>query len=251
MVVTLERADGEPIDMDWDVFTDWDENMTGDNVDAPNQFICIIYNPQNAYGELILTVYHLESGDTIQKHIMVLEKESVKPSETPEVSPSVKPSEAPVIKPVVKLDKNALTLYATGSNTDKLKASVSGTSKKPVFKSSNTAVVTVDQSGNVIAKKAGSAVITASANGLVKQCKIIVKKPVLTVAKTKVTVKKGKKLKLNAKATPARTISYVSNNKRCVTVDKKGVVTGVNTGTAIITIKCNGITKRVSVTVKR
>ncbi|HAU86627.1 MAG TPA: hypothetical protein DCW90_14405, partial [Lachnospiraceae bacterium] len=49
---------------------------------------------------------------------------------------------------------------------------------------------------------------------------------------------------------PKGTITFTSNNKKLVTVNKQGVVTGVKSGTATITVKCNGITKKVTVKVK-
>ena len=61
---------------------------------------------------------------------------------------------------------------------------------------------------------------------------------------------RGKKVTISAKATPKGTITFASSNKKVATVNKQGVVTGVKSGTATITVKCNGVTKKVTVKVK-
>ena len=73
----------------------------------------------------------------------------------------------------------------------------------------------------------------------------------LTVAKTSLTVKKGKTVSIKATAAPASTIKYTSSDKKIVTVTSKGVVKGIKPGQAVITVKANGITKKVTVTVKK
>lgn len=74
-------------------------------------------------------------------------------------------------------------------------------------------------------------------------------KTVITVKK-KITVKKGKKAKLNVKVNTSKKITYRSANKKIARVNKKGVIRGVKKGKTKVTIKCNGITKSVRVVVK-
>ena len=74
---------------------------------------------------------------------------------------------------------------------------------------------------------------------------------VLTVKSTKSTVKVGKKVKISATATPAIKITYASSNKKVATVDAKGTVTGKKAGKAVISVKANGKTVKVTVTVKK
>ena len=75
----------------------------------------------------------------------------------------------------ITLDKTSLTLEE--GQTATLQATVlpsNATNKKVTFESSNTAVLTVDASGKISAKKAGSATVTAkSADGKVKATCII------------------------------------------------------------------------------
>lgn len=343
-VISLERVDGRKLDLEEDVFVDWNYDR---EEDEPVQIVFAIYNLENVYGDLRLTVKHVESGKKIERSIAVLEKEevpsvkpteiapSVKPTEVPpsvkptDVSPSTKPTAAPSTKPAsIKLNMTKATLYTTGSTVLQLKATVVGTSnvvkytsenskiakvdkygkvtavgagtvkikaeangitayctvivKKTVLKlnvdkatiytvaqktvqikptivgvsqkaayaSSDTKVAKVDKYGKVTAVKAGTVVITVKANGLTKKCTITVRKPELKISKTSLTVSRGKKATISAKATPKGTITFTSNNKKLVTVNKQGVVTGVKSGTATITVKCNGITKKVTVKVK-
>lgn len=74
---------------------------------------------------------------------------------------------------------------------------------------------------------------------------------VLTVKSTKATVKVGKKVKISATATPATKITYASSNKKIATVDAKGTVTGKKAGKATISVKANGKTVKVAITVKK
>lgn len=72
----------------------------------------------------------------------------------------------------------------------------------------------------------------------------------LKVAKTSLTVKVGKKVTIKATAKPKAKITYKSSNKKIATVTSKGVVTGKKAGKAVITVKGNGKTVKVKVTVK-
>ena len=73
----------------------------------------------------------------------------------------------------------------------------------------------------------------------------------LTVAKKNLTVKVGKKVTIKATAKPSAKITYTSSNKKIATVNSKGVVTGKKPGKATITVKANGKTVKVKVTVKK
>lgn len=86
-----------------------------------------------------------------------------------------------------------------------------------------------------------------------KQMKIatITNNKVLTVKSAKATVKVGKTVKIKATATPATKITYKTSNKKIATVNAKGVVTGKKAGKATISVKANGKTVKVKVTVKK
>lgn len=74
----------------------------------------------------------------------------------------------------IKLNKKKATLNKGETLT--LKATVSGESQKVTWKSSNSKIATVTKSGKVTAKKAGTATITAKANGVKVTFKVTVKK---------------------------------------------------------------------------
>lgn len=74
-------------------------------------------------------------------------------------------------------------------------------------------------------------------------------KPTLKVKKS-LTVKRGKKKKLNVKTTAKGKITYKSSNKKVAAVTKKGVVTGKKKGSCKITIRCGSLKAVVKVKVK-
>ena len=66
--------------------------------------------------------------------------------------------------------------------------------------------------------------------------------------KTKVTLKKGKKYKIEAKKIPASSpakIMYRSSNKRIAKVTKKGVIKALKKGKCKITVKTSDGKKKV------
>lgn len=72
----------------------------------------------------------------------------------------------------------------------------------------------------------------------------------LEVSKTTLSVKKGKKVTIKATTTPTAKVTYTSSDKKVATVTSKGVVKGIKKGKATITVKANGKTIKVKVTVK-
>ena len=116
--------------------------------------------------------------------------------------------------------------------------------KQVTWSSSNTAVATVSSAGLVTGKKAGTAVIRATAkdgSGVYGQCTVTVKQYVtqLTLSSTSVPVIPGKTVTLGITALPAdasdKQVSWASSNTAVATVSSAGVVTGLRLGTATIT----------------
>lgn len=117
------------------------------------------------------------------------------------------------------------------------------------YTSDNEKVAVVDENGRVTAKKAGTALITASADGYQSTCRIVVKKPTFKVAKKMIKVKKGKKARIIVKVRPSTKVVFASANKKIVAVTKKGMLKGMKKGQTKIKVKCYGITKTVIVIV--
>ena len=136
-------------------------------------------------------------------------------------------------------------------------------SKNIGWSSSNNDIATVDSTGKVTAKQAGTVVITAtSSNGKTASCTITVEKkeiPITEVVlnKTSAAVDEGETIRLIATVYPENTtngksIKWNSNNNTVVTVDLMGNVTAKKAGTAIITATSeNGVSASCTITVNK
>ena len=176
------------------------------------------------------------------------------PSSTPGAPPVILPT-PPTVTPLpptgepraFSLNKTSVTLYTKGKKTIQLSADTESVVK---YTSDNEKVAVVDENGRVTAKKAGTALITASADGYQSTCRIVVKKPTLKVAKKMIKVKKGKKARIIVKVRPSTKVVFASANKKIAAVTKKGMLKGMKKGQTKIKVKCYGITKTVIVIVK-
>lgn len=109
-----------------------------------------------------------------------------------------------ITAPTIKLDKSKDTVYEGESLV--LKADIKGKDTKAVFKSSDTKVAKVDENGKVTAKDNGSAVITASANGVEAKFNLTVKskpKNSSTEKKTVTNPNTGKKEEITVVVKPS------------------------------------------------
>ena len=176
------------------------------------------------------------------------------PSSTPDATPVILPT-LPTVTPLPRtsepraftLNKTAVTLYTKGKKIIQLSADTESVVK---YTSDNEKVAAVDENGRVTAKKAGTALITASADGYQSTCRIVVKKPTFKVAKKMIKVKKGKKARIIVKVRPSTKVVFASANKKIAAVTKKGMLKGMKKGQTKIKVKCYGITKTVIVIVK-
>ena len=165
----------------------------------------------------------------------------------------------------VSLNKSATTL--TEGESETLKATITpsnATGDKTVkWSSSNEAVATVDSNGKVTAKKAGTAVITAtSSNGKTAGCTVTVKQKEIAITgislnKSTTSLTEGESETLTATITPSnatgdKTVKWSSSNEAVAAVDSNGKVTAKKAGTAVITAtSSNGKTAGCTVTVKQ
>ena len=176
------------------------------------------------------------------------------PSSTPDATPVILPT-LPTVTPLpptsepraFTLNKTSVTLYTKGKKIIQLSADTESVVK---YTSDNEKVAAVDENGRVTAKKAGTALITASADGYQRTCRIVVKKPTFKVAKKMIKVKKGKKARIIVKVCPSTKVVFASANKKIAAVTKKGMLKGMKKGQTKIKVKCYGITKTVIVIVK-
>jgi len=176
------------------------------------------------------------------------------PSSTPDATPVILPT-PPTVTPLpptsepraFTLNKTSVTLYTKGKKIIQLSADTESVVK---YTSDNEKVAVVDENGRVTAKKAGTALITASADGYQSTCRIVVKKPTFKVAKKMIKVKKGKKARIIVKVRPTTKVVFASANKKIAAVTKKGMLKGMKKGRTKTKVKCYGITKTVIVIVK-
>ena len=157
----------------------------------------------------------------------------------------------------VSLDKTSLELTEGGTGT--LIATVepnNATNKNVTWSTSNASIATVNN-GEVTAVSAGTATITATADGKSATCTVTVTAatvPVtgVTLNKTSTSLYVGGSETLTATVEPSdatnKTVTWTSSNPSVATVEN-GVVTAVGAGTATITVTTVDGTKTATCTV--
>lgn len=155
-----------------------------------------------------------------------------------------------VKNPSITAKADSSVIYTKSKTTTKINVVKDGVTGNATFRSSNKKVATVSANGTVKAKKAGKVNITVQVGNHKQVVKITVKKPTMKLVKSSAKLKKGKKVTIKVKAAPVSKVTFKSSNKKVATVSSKGVVKAKKKGTATITVKCNGITKKFKVTVK-
>ena len=164
----------------------------------------------------------------------------------------------------VTLDKTDLTLDVNDKAT--LTATVNpndATNKTVTWKSDKPEIVEVDSNGNVTAKAAGTATITATVDGKSASCKVTVNGQTTTVPvqsvglnTNKVELSVGEENKLVATVTPEaatnKEVTWASSTPEVATVDQNGKVVAQKPGNATITVttKDGNKTATCEVTVK-
>ena len=200
-----------------------------------------------------------------------------KPNETPADNPSTgqtdtkQPSTEPTdtnqssngtVKTSITLNVSSLPLQK-GKSTTAVKATLYNGDSIAKWKSSNTKVAKVSRKGKITAKKVGTATITVTTkNGATASVKIHVQKgkvktqtlSVTNVTAKKLTLKKGKTFTLKMAVTPLTSqdkVKFTSSNKKIITINGKGKVKAIKTGSAKITVKSGAKVMKIKVTVKK
>ncbi len=138
----------------------------------------------------------------------------------------------------ITLDKTVLGIEAGKNATLKATAVPNAA---VTWKSSDDKVAAVNN-GVVTARKAGTATITATANGKSATCKVTV----VSLDKKKVTLGVGEKVTLKVSGT--KNVSWSSSSKNVAV--SKGKITAKKKGKATITAKAEGVELKCAVTVK-
>ncbi|MCK9169587.1 MAG: Ig-like domain-containing protein [Treponema sp.] len=161
----------------------------------------------------------------------------------------------------IRLDKTTADCYVR--NTVQLTAAEtpSEATDVPDWKSSDTSVAAVSQTGLVTGVKTGSCIVTAATGNYSASCSVTVKWLAVTgiaLDKGILVLGKGNSRQLTASITPSEasdiTVKWKSSNTSVASVDSSGKVTGEADGTADITATAydngaNTCTKTCSVTV--
>lgn len=152
-----------------------------------------------------------------------------------------------VIEPVIRIDLNKTNMTLDIAESKTLKATIkpkNATNKDVTWRSSNSMVARVSQSGKVTALKPGTVTITCiSDDGVKATCKVtcVIGVESVELNKSSLTLKKGAKKTLRATIEPTnatiKDVKWYSSDKSIATVDKNGRVTAVKKGTAVITCK--------------
>ena len=169
----------------------------------------------------------------------------------------------------VKIPVSAVTLNETSTalvvgNTKQLTATVAPANADDstvTWKSGNTNVATVDQTGKVTAVGVGTTTITATAGGKSATCTVTVTAkpvPIEAIALRDAAVSVGRTIQLEPVFTPAdttqRDVFWTSSDRTIATVDANGRVRGLAEGKVTITVTSAedaSITASCTVTVTR
>ena len=174
--------------------------------------------------------------------------------------------DAPVNIPVESVSINGRDVTMQAGETKTLSATVSpsnATNKKVTWSTSNPMVASVDNSGTITARKAGTVTIKATAGGKSASVTVTIEEaPPAPYASVKIdggdfSVKAGETRQLTAKllaadgteVTSDDALTWHSSNTAVASVDANGLVTGVAKGTANITVTVGGKSDAVAATV--
>ena len=160
--------------------------------------------------------------------------------------------------PSVTLPYSNITV--SKGKTVTVKAKVSGISNYTlVWTSSDKSIVTVTDEGKITGVKKGSADVTVSVKNTDASAKVrvTVGTPVtgVTVSEKSISLKAGSTYEIKAKVSPSnasdKALTYSSSNKKVAEVSPDGIITGVKSGSANITVKAaDGSGKKTVIAVK-
>lgn len=152
-----------------------------------------------------------------------------------------------VEKSVITISESQITLE--NGESVQLSATVS-TGHDLRWRSSASAIASVDEDGLVTAKKCGSAIIRATADSVSAKCRITVKKPSLSLNRSSISLYPEENFQLVPNCSSKRPLTFRSSASAVASVDESGLIIARKKGTATITVKVDGVSRICKVTVK-
>ncbi len=160
--------------------------------------------------------------------------------------------EVTVIKDLLLFDDQAVTVYP--EDTLKLKTNAVKNSTV-VYASSNTDVVTVDETGKITAVAVGAADVTATVEAQTATCKVTVAPEDLILSESRVSLSKEaghKNIKIKAEVKGHdKKVNWSSADETVAKVSSKGKIQAKGYGVTTVTASANGIAKTVEVRVQK
>ena len=156
------------------------------------------------------------------------------------------------------LDQTALTLNKGASGQLTLTVTPEDFTDEVVWKSSDTAVVTVSDTGLVKAVGVGTATIKVSVGKASASCKVTVLQPVTSISlnRSSLTMEATDTFQLQASVYPSNAadqrVQWTSSDPAVASVDENGLVTALKKGMATVTAAAldgSGVTRTCQVTV--
>lgn len=141
-----------------------------------------------------------------------------------------------------KTMKIGQSFYLTGIATN---------GKTITWKSSNSRIASVNTYGEVTAKKAGSCKITGKVRGAEASCRITVKKTIITLTASTVTMENGSFYRLSGRATSGSALTWKSSKRSVAVIDENGKIEALKPGSTTITASADGVKRTCKVTVKK
>ncbi|MDF2908889.1 MAG: hypothetical protein K0R34_4210 [Herbinix sp.] len=149
-------------------------------------------------------------------------------------------------KPTIRLSQSKIKLFR--SQTAILSASVSS-HVNPTWKSNKSSVAKVDENGTITGMKHGTAVITATVNGVSKSCEVIVEPPSIQLNETALTLIVGSTKTLIATVSSGNPVAWSTSNEKILSVASDGTITAWQKGRAYVYASEDGTKVRCVVSV--
>ena len=222
------------------------ESASGGNSSSDHPVISFLKTLKETVTEAVKETVSGNGGTTVVKKTSDTGRTTTVKKSAPKVTPRVYLSQAGTL--YLTLGKTFSGLRAAGMIAGDAIAS---------WRSSNSAVVRVNASGKLTARKAGTALVTVTTKmGAKASLTVRVKNPTIRTStkSVKLSLKKKKKYSLGVSGLMYgdKVVSFRSSNPAVAKVSQKGLIRAVSKGTARITVRSRyGAVTTVKVTVKK